>query len=142
MPRPARKRRLVGLPRPAAEATGERTDLPLFAYGTLADPGFVAQLLERPVAAEPAELVGFVRVEPEGFDYLVVLASPGERTPGLLYRALRAEDWERLDAYEGVGEGLYFRDVGEVVMPGDEPGAGEEAWVFLPTERTVRHFTR
>jgi len=130
------------LPRPAAEATGERTERPLFAYGTLADPGFVAQLLERPVAAEPAELLGFVRVEPAGFDYPVVLASPGERAPGLLYRALRAEDWVRLDAYEGVGEGLYFRDVGEAVAPGDAPGSGEEAWVYLPTARTVDRFAR
>lgn len=142
MARPARKRRLVGLPRPAAEATGERTDLPLFAYGTLADPGFVARVLERPVAAEPAELVGFVRVEPEGFDYPVVLASPGERTEGLLYRALRADDWRRLDAYEGVGEALYFREVAEAVSPGGEPGSGEETFVYLPTDRTVRRFAR
>jgi gamma-glutamylcyclotransferase (GGCT)/AIG2-like uncharacterized protein YtfP len=137
-----RRRRIALVRRPGSEASGERTDLPLFAYGTLADAGFVARLLERPVAAEPAELLEFSRVEPEGFAYPVVFAEPGGRTPGLLYRSLRPEDWERLDAYEGVGEKLYFRDLAETVPPGGAPGTGEETWVYLPTDRTVRQFVR
>ncbi len=137
-----RRRRIALSRRPGADAPGERSDQPLFAYGTLADTGFVAQLLERPVAAEPAELLDFSRVEAEGLDYPVVFAEPGGRAAGLLYRSLRPQDWERLDAYEGVGEKLYFRDLAEAVAPGGTAGSGEEAWVYLPTDRTIRHLTR
>lgn len=144
MARPARRRekgKEKGLALvPGTRAGEERLDRPLFAYGTLADPGFVAQLLGRPVAATPAELLGFARVELAGFAYPILLGAAGERAPGFLYRALRAEDWRRLDAYEGVGEDLYFRDLAEAVPPEGAPGEGEEAWVYLPTGRTLTRY--
>jgi gamma-glutamylcyclotransferase (GGCT)/AIG2-like uncharacterized protein YtfP len=134
----ARRSRSSAVPR------GERADRvhegSLFAYGTLADARFVARLLERPVASEPAELLDFLRVEPVGFAYPVVLESPGERTAGVLYRHLGEEDFRRLDGYEGVGEGLYFRERARVARPG--AAAPEPAWVYLPTERTVARFAR
>jgi len=140
MARPARKREKGLALVPGVKAGEERLDRPLFAYGTLADPGFVAQLLGRPVAATAAELLGFAKVELTGFAYPILLGAPGDRAPGFLYRALRAEDWQRLDAYEGVGEDLYFRDLAEAVPPEGAPGEGEEAWVYLPTGRTLTRY--
>jgi len=112
----------------------------LFAYGTLADPRFVARLLERPIGAEPAELLDFLRVEPVGFAYPVVLEAAGERTAGVLYRHLTEEDFRRLDGYEGVGEELYFRERARVARAGAR--SPEPAWVYLPTAKTVARFAR
>jgi gamma-glutamylcyclotransferase (GGCT)/AIG2-like uncharacterized protein YtfP len=139
---PVRAGKRAGLPAPYRPPEATASDRPLFAYGTLAEAAFVARLLERPVAAEPAELVDFVKLEPVGFAYPVVLAAAGERTAGVLYRRLTEEDWRRLDAYEGVGEGLYFRDLARATAPGAPPESAAPAWVYLPTERTVRRITR
>lgn len=133
-------------PEPAAEGRARpqeaSSDLPLFAYGTLADAGFVARLLERSVESESAELLDFLRLEPEGFGDPVVLAAPGERTVGVLYRGLTPEDWRRLDAYEGVGEDLYFRELERAAPPGAPAESAHPAWVYLPTARTVGRFAR
>ncbi len=73
----------------------------------------------------------------------MVFAAAGERAAGVLYRRLTAEDWRRLDAYEGVGEGLYFRDLARVEASAAAPaGSAEAAWVYLPTARTVERFAR
>jgi len=139
MPVRARSRRR----RAAADAPAERPPVHvLFAYGTLTDPRFVARLLERPVAARDAELLDFEWLEPEGFGYPAVFARAGSRVAGRLYRGLSESDFERIDSYQGVSEDLYFRDLARVVAPGAEPGAGEDAWVYLPTGRTVRQFSR
>lgn len=114
------------------------TDLPLFVYGTLTDRAFVGHLLEHPVAAEPAQLVDFERRSLLGFDYPVVVEAPGERVEGLLYRKLSVEDYRRLDAYEGVAEGLYRRLVARVVT-----GAGaatEGTFVYVPADRTLTRY--
>jgi len=129
-------------PRPATDSAivppGSRS---LFAYGALLDEHFVARLLERPVAGEPAELLDFRLLTPAGFAFAVLLAETGARAEGLLYRVLSDEDFVRLDAYEGVGEELYFRDLAQVVTPGGDAERSEEAWVYLPTGRTVRRIT-
>ena len=114
------------------------TDLPLFVYGTLADRTFVGHLLEHPVAAEAAELVDFERLELLGFDYPVVVEAPGENVEGQIYRGLSAEDFRRLDAYEGVAEGLYRRIVARVVS--GESGATEGTFVYVPADRTLRRY--
>ncbi|HSL84750.1 MAG TPA: gamma-glutamylcyclotransferase family protein [Thermoanaerobaculia bacterium] len=113
--------------------------LPLFAYGTLTDEAFVAGLLERPVRPETARLLDFELLELEGFGYPTVFSAEGEEVQGVLYRGLTDEDLRRLDAYEGVGEGLYRRLTALVVAGEGEP---EEAFVYLVTERTVRRFLR
>jgi gamma-glutamylcyclotransferase (GGCT)/AIG2-like uncharacterized protein YtfP len=113
---------------------------PLFAYGTLTDEAFVAGLLERPVgSSEAARLLDFELLELEGFGYPTVFAAEGEEVTGKLYRGLTEEDFRRLDAYEGVGEGLYRRAPARVAAGDGEP---EEAFVYLVTERTLRRFLR
>jgi hypothetical protein len=114
----------------------------LFAHGRLADERFFAGLLERPVAGSPAELLDFELLVPEGFAEVVLLANEGARAVGRLFRHLSDEDLARLDAYRGLGEGLYFRDLGEVVRPGGAAADGEAAWIYLPTAKTVERFGR
>jgi gamma-glutamylcyclotransferase (GGCT)/AIG2-like uncharacterized protein YtfP len=111
--------------------------LPLFAYGTLTDEALVAGLLGRPVRAEAARLVDFELLELEGFGYPTVFAAEGEEVEGKLYRGLTDEDLRRLDAYEGVGEGLYRRTTARVAAGDLEP---REAFVYLVTERTLERY--
>ncbi len=113
--------------------------LPLFAYGTLTDAAFVAGLLEHPVRGETARLLDFELLELEGFGYPTVFSAEGEAVPGVLYRGLTQEDLRRLDAYEGVAEGLYRRATARVTAGDGEP---EDALVYLVTERTLRRFLR
>ena len=130
-------------PRPGTDSAIEPpTSTSLFGYGTLADERRMAGLLERPVAGAEAELLDFERVEARGYPFPVVLAADGERVPGKLYRHLTEQDFARLDAYEGLGEQLYFRDLARVVRAGAAAESAEEAWVYLPTERTMSRFTR
>ncbi|HSM14773.1 MAG TPA: gamma-glutamylcyclotransferase family protein, partial [Thermoanaerobaculia bacterium] len=134
MPAPSRALR----PRPASDsAIVPPSTRSLFAYDMLLDERFVARLLERPVAGEPAELLDFRLLTPEGFAFAVLLAEPGARARGLLYRVLSDEDFARIDAYVGIGEELYFRDLARVTSPGGDDARTEEAWVYLPTGRTV-----
>jgi gamma-glutamylcyclotransferase (GGCT)/AIG2-like uncharacterized protein YtfP len=112
----------------------------LFAYGTLADERFVAALLERPVGATAAELLDFVAFEPPELGAPIVLASAGARVAGKLYRNLSEEELARLDAYEGVGEELYLRDLARAVRPGATAADSEPVWVYLPTGRTVSRY--
>lgn len=135
---PIRSRLARARPRPASDAGIEPpTSTSLFAYGALADDRKVAALLARPVAGSRAELVDFERAEAADFPYPFVVEAAGRRVAGRLYRHLSDEDFARLDAYEGVAEELYYRALGRVVRPGEEPAAGEEAWVYFPTERTL-----
>jgi gamma-glutamylcyclotransferase (GGCT)/AIG2-like uncharacterized protein YtfP len=113
--------------------------LPLFAYGTLTDEAVVAGLLERPVTAETARLLGFELLELEGFGYPTAFAAEGEEVDGKLYRGLTEEELHRLDAYEGVGEGLYRRATARVAVRASEP---EAAFVYLVTEQTLGRFLR
>lgn len=114
---------------------------PLFVYGTLQDPVFVSRLLEREVVSEPARLLDFEVRRLAGIDYPTVFEAPGEVVEGGLYRDLTGEDVGRLDAYEGVHEGLYVRIEARVVA--GEPGAAgapEPAFVYVVTERTLRRY--
>jgi hypothetical protein len=133
----ARSRRL----RPAADATRDHGALhTLFAWGRLADAHFVARLLERPVAADSAELLDFELLASGGAETASLFAAAGARTAGKLYRGISSEDFLRLDAYHGVAEDLFFRDLGRVVRPGAAAAKAEEAWIYLPTARTVGRF--
>ncbi len=117
-----------------------REPMPLFAYGTLTDPEFTRNLLEHMVAAIPARLPGFEIVRFDGFDYPTVLESEDGSVDGALYRGLGEEDFRRLDAYEGVGEGLYRRV--RVEVEASDRDETEPAWVYLVTEKTVDRLTR
>lgn len=113
-------------------------DLPLFAYGTLVEPEFAGRLLERPVDPEPARLLDFELLRVESMPVASVFDAPGETVDGRLYRGLEPGDWERLDRYEGVHEGLYVRIVGRVVAEGKD--ASEPAFVYVATEKTLRRY--
>ncbi len=114
----------------------EAPPLPLFAYGTLTDPVFAGRLLERRLVAEPAVVLDHALGElPGGAE--VVVEAPGESAPGRLYRYLTVADYERLDAYSGVGEGLYRRGRAEARAGG---GAAEPVFLYLPTERAWRSY--
>lgn len=108
----------------------------LFCYGTLLDETFTARLLEHEVRSEPATLTGFATDELPGLDWPVLRALEGSAVEGRLYRGLGAEDFRRLDLYEGVAEGLYERTTVAVrTSHGLEPAA-----VYLPTRRTVLRY--
>ncbi|MGH7543107.1 MAG: gamma-glutamylcyclotransferase family protein [Gemmatimonadota bacterium] len=120
-------------------ALGPPAGLPLFAYGTLLDAGFASGLLERPVEIEPARLLDFELLRLEGFSYPTVFEAPGEVVGGGLYRGLRGEDYERLDAYEGVHEGLYIRvEAHAVEGEAGSKGDPEPVFVYVVTEKTLR----
>ena len=130
-------------PRPGSDSAIEPpTSTSLFGYGVLADERRVAGLLERPVAGADVELLDFESIETRGLPFSLLLAADGERVEGKLYRHLSEEEFARLDAYEGVAEQLYCRDLGRVVRPGSGPETAEEAWVYLPTERTMARLRR
>jgi hypothetical protein len=110
--------------------------LPLFAYGTLSDPVFAGRLLARRLAPEPAVLLDHALAELPGQDYSVAVPAPGRQAEGPLYRFLTAADYDRLDAYAGVGEGLYVRQRAEARPAAG--GAAEPVFVYIPTDRAVR----
>jgi gamma-glutamylaminecyclotransferase len=110
-----------------------------FVYGTLTDPDRARAVLERdPEFAAPAVLDGCHRAE-GAYPTLV----PGGDCEGRLLRIERP-DLHRLDAYEGVDDGLYVRvsvpfvtdgahigtvetyvgDPGRLDAPGSWPGEG------------------
>jgi gamma-glutamylcyclotransferase (GGCT)/AIG2-like uncharacterized protein YtfP len=123
------------------KAPGPPAALPLFVYGTLLDAGFTSRLLERPIEIEPARLLDFELLRLEGLSYPTVFEAPGDVVTGGLYRCLTGDDYERLDAYEGVHEGLYVRIEGHAVA--GEAGSrrdSEPVFVYVVTEKTLRRY--
>ncbi len=116
----------------------EAPPLPLFAYGTLTDPVFLGQLLERRLAAEPAVLLEHAPGELPGLAYPVVVPRPGAEVEGFVYRHLTATDYDRLDAYEGVAEALYERRRADARPAGG--GGAEPVFVYVPTNRAVKRY--
>ena len=119
----------MGLPAPAR--------LPLFTALTLIDRDLLGALLERPMLGVPAELPGFALASLGSLadDGPRVLVPSGEHsTPGILYEGITSEDWRRLDAYQGVGEGLYERTHAEV-----RTGRERRLWafVYLPSAKLL-----
>lgn len=97
------------------DETSPSVELPLFVYGTLADPAVRANVLgdrdDRPaVTARPAMLAGYRRASVPDFEYpLIEPGAAGDRVDGRLLAGLTADDYAVLDQYEDVGEGLYAR---------------------------------
>lgn len=115
---------------------GDGSPLPVFSFGDQLGELLVGRLLERPVTAETAELVGYRAERLERLAWPVLVAEPDGRVDGRLYRGLSAAELERLDANQGVREGLYRRVSVEVVTArGAEPAAA-----YLPTGRTLERY--
>jgi hypothetical protein len=126
---------------------GPDDSLPLLVYGTLLDETFLANLLEHEVPTEPARLEGWEVIELRGLPFPVIRPAGPESArstvEGRLLHVRGADDYWRLDAYEGVGEGLYERAAVEVVAGTRAEGGGERtiaANVYLPTEATLRRW--
>jgi hypothetical protein len=82
----------------------DRTDLPLFVFGTLRDPLVLSLVLGRgsgAVATRAAELPGHVTVTLPGETYPVLQACPDARVCGLLLEGLQAGDMSRIEFFEG-----------------------------------------
>jgi gamma-glutamylcyclotransferase (GGCT)/AIG2-like uncharacterized protein YtfP len=126
---------ISGLPALPEDVPDDRL-LPVFAFGEKPDPGFVERLLEHPVRAEPARLPAYRVDRLAMIDWPILVPDDQEIVEGRLFLGLDAEDLRRLDAYQGVGEGLYRRTAVSVQL--GETGNAAEAFIYLPTDRTLR----
>lgn len=139
---PIRARAARARPRPASDSNIEPPDATsLFTYGSLADERRVAGLLSRPAAGSRAELLDYERVDGGGFPYSLIAPAQGARVAGKLYRHLSEEDFALLDAYEGIADDLYRRELARVVRPGGDASTAEDAWVYVPSPRTLARRT-
>ena len=86
----------------------------VFVYGTLTDPARADAVLDEWSDAGPAELAGLHRV-----DGPYPTLAPGGRVGGRLL-SVDGDGIDRLDAYEGVDDGLYVR----VTVPLEPPDSG------------------
>jgi gamma-glutamylcyclotransferase (GGCT)/AIG2-like uncharacterized protein YtfP len=96
----------------------------LFVYGTLTEPARVASLVDAYVFVGPARIDGLRPVEGRH-----LTLAPGGTVAG---RMLRTDEVDAIDAYEGVGDGLYVRvpvpfESGGTVAdaPGHDRGGGQ-----------------
>ena len=111
----------------------------LFVYGTLKDPAQVAAVVG---AAVPVRVLGAGRVCGVLFDvgdYPALRPSDAadDIVPGVVLEVDEAA-FARLDAYEGVSDGLYVRERCTVQM---DDGRVSAAWVYIynrPTHRLRR----
>lgn len=110
--------------------------LPVFVAAGQLDAGLVESLLEHAVATAAASLPDYRRAALPGVAWSVLVPAPGDAVEGIVLLGLGHEDLRRLDAYRGVGEGLYRRTAAPVEIEGR--GAAQPAFIFLPTERTLR----
>jgi hypothetical protein len=127
--------RPTGLAPVPTEGPDDRV-LPVFVVPGSIDRGRVSELLERALPSADARLHGYRRVEPAGMGWPVLAAAPGDAVEGLVLLALDREALRRLDAYSGVGEGLYRRVAAPVTIAWRT--SFEPAFIYLPTERTLR----
>lgn len=72
-----------------------------FTYGSLMCADIMTRVAGIDLAGTPAGLSGHVRHPVAGEDYPGVVASPGGRVEGVLYRGLDPAALARLDAFEG-----------------------------------------
>lgn len=110
---------------------------PLFVYGRLADPEFASQLLGRQIPLSHVELLGFRSVELDGKGFPLLVPAPEARLAGTVLQGLRSNDFQPLDAYAGVGEGLYARHEAVCALP---TGEQLDVYVYLASERTLRRY--
>lgn len=122
----------------AAHDEGGDLRLPLFVPGEQLPQEFVENLIGRPVRPERARLEDHREIALDDQAWRVLVPARGEHVAGRLYRNLLAEDYRRVDSYQGVLEGLYERTVAAVRTVRGE--GSEPAWIYVPTERTLRRY--
>ncbi len=74
---------------------------PLFAYGTLMCAEIMATVSGLKPVAAPATLAGYSRYRVRAESYPGIVSDPHGRVQGVLYSAVTAEAWRRLDRFEG-----------------------------------------
>jgi len=110
--------------------------LPVFLYRSNPGDQFLENLLEHRVRSEPSRLEGFGVVEIAGGRWSILVEEQDGLVEGRVLLGIGPEDLHRLDAYQGVGEGLYRRFRVAV-----KPANGEvasPAYAYFPTERTLQ----
>lgn len=112
--------------------------LPLFVFGEQLDAAFLAQLLQHRVSGEPAQLIGYRSEQLGALAWPVLVAAADESVAGRVFRNLDAEDYQRIDAYQGVSEQLYHRVRVAATVCDDRPL--EPVFAFLPTPATFRRY--
>lgn len=110
--------------------------LPVFVAAGLIDDRLISNLVEREVTSVAARLEGYRRVELGEVGWAVLEPAADESVDGSVLLALAAEDLRRLDAYRGVGEGLYRRAVAVAWI--ELLASSQPVFIYLPTERTLR----
>jgi gamma-glutamylcyclotransferase (GGCT)/AIG2-like uncharacterized protein YtfP len=78
----------------------------VFTYGSLQFPRVLAAVIGRVPPREPAVLEGFARYRVRGASYPGIVAEPGARTEGTVWRGLDLDALAALDRFEGA---LYER---------------------------------
>lgn len=129
-----RNRRTGLAPYPSVEPN--ELALPVFMAAGLMDRTLVSNLLEREIKPVAARLQDHRRVELADIDWAVLVPAEGESVDGEVFVGLVEEDLKRLDAYRGVGEGLYCRAFGVARI--ERQDALLRVFIYLPTERTLR----
>lgn len=100
------------------------TDL-CFTYGSLMCEDIMSAVTGIALRGEPAWLVDHVRHPVAGEDYPGVVACPGARVDGVLYRAVDAAALARLDVFEGE---MYERRLVDANLVG---GGRAAVWCYI-----------
>jgi len=104
----------------------------LFVYGTLMSGGQSGGLL-RGLRVQPARTRGYLYRMPAGYPALV-LADDGPWIQGELVELDTSGRLILLDSFEGVGQGLYSREVIRVAYD----GRSANCWAYVMTAKQVR----
>ena len=97
----------------------------LFVYGSLMNDEVTQALLQCPLMREPAMLKGYQRVGVRGASYPGIFAKANEQVAGQVISGLTADQWHRLDEFEGE---YYSRTLVTVELTS---GEGCEAWAYV-----------
>jgi gamma-glutamylcyclotransferase (GGCT)/AIG2-like uncharacterized protein YtfP len=103
----------------------------LFAYGTLMCDDIFAEVSGLQRSGIPAALCGYRRRSVVGAAYPGIIACAEDRVDGVIYRALPASAWRRLDRFEGE---MYLRQGVRVQLAGGG-AAMAETYVVRPAYR-------
>ena len=99
----------------------------LFVYGVLQYPEVLQLLLGRKsIDAAPGQLRDYrrCRIDLPGWQpFAAIYPAAGERVDGIILRDLDSLELATLDRFECVGEGLFRRQQGELIMAGKDCNA-------------------